>query len=251
MQIVKTLLGTNTGTPTDIATLRIRHGDAARKVAQGAAEQERLTADVDRLRLQRARLIDQRDSDGVDLFVPIRAAEGALASAQKRLDDLQDIQRVRQATVDTLAAEARAAEQAAAPARMRSLARDHARDREALRVAMQDLQALAARIITGESDMAALYHAHGVQASGVLIVEGLATTAQATANDVLGKLDWQDQQVTAGDALADKLEADRDEADRRNQAAGVPGMWRAPGADYFQSGWVDESVETRSQRVSG
>jgi chromosome segregation ATPase len=221
-------------------------------VAQGAAELETLTANVDRLRLQRARLIDQRDSEqGTDLFEQIRRAEGQLNSAQKRLDDLQDIQRVRQATLETLAAEVQQAERQAAPARMRALATAHGRDREALRAAFEELRTLAARILTAESDMQQLYHQHGVQASGVLVVEALATSAQSTASDILGKLDWQDQQVQRGDELAVKLEADRDEADRRNAEAGVPGMWRAPGADYFRSGWVDESVETRSQRVSG
>jgi len=240
----------STDTVTDLVSLRARHSDAARKLAQGATEQERLTADVDRLRLQRARLIDQRDDDGVDLYVPIRAAEGALASAQKRLDDLQDVMRVRQATVDTLAAEARAAEQAAAPARMRALATDHARDREALRVAMTDLRSLASRILSGESDMAALYHAHGTQAVGVLVIEALATSAQATAADILGRLDWQDQQVTAGNALADKLDADRQAVDVANAELGYQ-HYVAPGSDYFQSGWVDESTEDRAARVSG
>ncbi len=217
MQIVTKFLGTNTNTATDVETLRTRHADAARKVAQGAADLERLAADVDRLRLQRARLLDQRDSEeGTDLFVPIRAAEGALASAQKRLDDLADIQRVRQATVETLAAEARAADQAAAPARMRSLSRDHAQDREALRIAMLDLQALAARIIASEADMQQLYHQHGIQAAGVLIVEALATTAQSTATEILGRLDWQDDQVQRGNELADKIDADRDAVNRRN-----------------------------------
>ena len=159
MQILKQVLRTGTDTLTDVVSLRARHSDAARRVAAGAAELETLTANVDRLRLQRARLLDQRDSEqGTDLFVPIRAAEGALSSAQKRLDDLQDIQRVRHETVATLAAEVQQAERQAAPARMRSLSRDHGQDREALRVAMQDLQALAQRILSAESDMQQLYH---------------------------------------------------------------------------------------------
>jgi chromosome segregation ATPase len=253
MQIVKQILGTGTNTDpvTDLVSLRARHGDAARKVAQGAAELETLTANADKLRLDRARLIDQRDSDlGIDLYDPIRKVEGALASAQKRLDDLQDIQRVRQQTVATLAAEARAAEQAAAPARMRSLSRDHAQDREALRTAMEGIRSLAQRIIASEADMQQVYHAHGTQATGVLVIEGLATTAQAAASDILGKLDWQDLQVQRGDELADKIDADRAEVDRRNGELGYP-LYVSPGSDYFRSGWVDESVETRSQRVSG
>jgi chromosome segregation ATPase len=250
MQTMKRLLGTGTDTVTDLVSLRARHGDAARRLAQGASELETLTANVGKLRLDRARLIDQRDDDGVDLFVPIRKVEGALASVQKRLDDLQDVMRVRQATVETLAAEVRAAEQAAAPARMRSLSRAHGQDREALRVAMQDLQALAARILTGESDMQQLYHQHGIQATGVLVVEGVATTAQSTAADILSKLTWQDDQVQRGDALADKLAADRQAVDAANNALGYQ-HYVAPGSSYFESGWLDESVEERSQRVNG
>jgi hypothetical protein len=249
--IAKRLLGTNTDTLTDLVSLRARHGDAARKVAQGVAELERLTADVDRLRLQRARLIDQRDSEeGTDLFVPIRAAEGALATAQKRWDDLQDIQRVRQATLDALAAEVRAAEQAAAPGRMRALAAEHAEERAGLRVALEDLKARAGRILAGESDMQALYHQHGVQATGVLVIEALATTAQSTAADVLAKLTWQDRQLEIGDELAVKLEQDRAEVDRRNTELGYD-HFRAPGVDYFTSGWKAETTEERTARASG
>ncbi len=248
MQTLVKLLRTDT--VTDLVSLRARHGDAARKLAQGAADIERLNADVDRLRLQRARLIDQRDSDGVDLFVPIRAAEGALASAQRRCDDLGDILKVRQATVATLAAEVQQAERAAAPARMKALACEHVQDREALRTAMADIRSLAARLLAAESDMQALYHQHGVQATGVLIIEGLATTAQSAAADILSRLEWQDEQVARGDELAAKLEQDRDEVDRRNGELGYP-LYVAPGVNYFTDGWVDETVEERSARVSG
>ncbi len=80
--IAKRLLGTNADTVMDLVSVRARRDDAARKLAQGATEQERLAADVDRLRLQRARLLEQRDSEiGVDLFVPIRKVEGELAAA--------------------------------------------------------------------------------------------------------------------------------------------------------------------------
>jgi chromosome segregation ATPase len=250
--IAKRLLGTNTDPVTDLVSLRSRHSDAARKVAQGATELDTLTTLAAALRLQRARLLEARDEDpGVDLFVPLRTVEGQLASAQKRLDDLQDVMKVRQDNAETLAAQVRSAEQAAAPRRMKALVADHGRDREALRTAMTDLRSLAARILAGEADMQALYHAHGIQATGVLVIEGLATTAQATAADILGRLTWQDEQLRLGDALADKIAADRDEVDRRNQAAGVPGMWRAPGSDFFKGGWVDESVEDRTARVSG
>jgi chromosome segregation ATPase len=250
MQIVKTLLGTDT--TSDVDTLRTRHGDAARKVAQGATEIETLTTSAARLRLARARLLEQRDDDpGIDLHVPLRKVEGELATVQRRLDDLADIQRVREENVATLAAAVRAAEQAAAPARMRNLVRDHGRDREALRTAMTDIQDLAGKILSGESDMQALYHQHGVKAENVLIIEALATTARDTAADIIGKLTWQDAQVQRGDELAAKLEQDRAEVDRRNQAAGVPGLWRAPGADFFQNGWVAESVEERDARANG
>ncbi len=241
----------STDTTADVGTLRTRHSEAAGRVAAGAAELERLTATVQKLKLDRARLLDARDLDpGLDLFEPIRKAEGALASAQKRSDDLADIQQVRTEQAETLAAQVRSAEQAAAPRRMKALAADHAQDREALRTAMQDLQTLAARILTSESDMAALYRQHGTTATGVLVIEALATTAQATAADILTRLAWQDGQVQQGDALADKLAADRTAVDVANAAVGYD-LYRAPGADYFRSGWVDESVEDRSARVSG
>jgi hypothetical protein len=57
--------------------------------------------------------------------------------------------------------------------------------------------------------------------------------------------------IVLGDALAAKLDHDRAEVDRRNVEAGVPGMWRAPGADFFQNGWVAESVEERDARANG
>jgi chromosome segregation ATPase len=251
MQIVKTLLGTNTDTVTDLVSLRARHAEAAGRVAAGAAELERLTATVQKLKLDRARLLDQRDLDpGLDLFEPIRRAEGALASAVRRLDDLHDVVKVRQENAETLAAEVRSAEQAAAPARMKALAREHAQDRAALRAAMTDLRSLAARILTGESDMQQLHRQHGVQATGVLIVEALATTARDTANELLGRLDWQDRQQQLGNELAGKLAADRAEVDRRNGELGYP-LYVSPGVDYFTDGWVDETVEQRSQRVSG
>ncbi len=98
--------------------------------------------------------------------------------------------------------------------------------------------------------MQQLYHAHGTQATGVLIIEGLATTAQAAASDILGRLDWQDQQVQRGNELADKIDADRQAVDAANRELGYQ-HYVSPGADYFRSGWVDETTETRSQRVSG
>ncbi len=249
--IAKRLLGTNTDPVTDLVSLRARHGDAARRVAAGASELETLTTAAAALRLQRARLLEARDDDpGVDLFEPLRKVEGELATVQRRLDDLADVIAVRQDNAETLAAAVRSAEQAAAPARMRSLAADHARDRDALRTAMEDIRSLAARILTGESDMQALYHAHGIQATGVLVVEGLATTARDTANDVLAKLAWQDDQVQRGDALADKLEQDRAEVDRRNGELGYQ-HYVSPGVDYFTDGWVDETVEQQTARVSG
>jgi chromosome segregation ATPase len=253
MQIVKTLLGTNTtSSATDLATLRTRHSEAAGRVAAGAAELERLTATVDRLKLDRARLLDARDLDpGLDLFEPIRRAEGALASAQKRLDDLQDVMRVRTEQAGTLEAEVRAAERAEAPRRMKALAREHGELRNDLRTDVTVLKALADRIIATEAAMQQLHNLHGIKAEGVLVIEGLATSAQSAAADILSRLAWQDRQLELGNALADKLERDRDEVDRRNTEAGVPGMWRAPGADYFRSGWVDESTEERTARVSG
>jgi hypothetical protein len=180
----------------------------------------------------------------------LRNVEGELATVQRRIDDLADILRVRQDNADMLAEAVQQAERQAAPARMRSLVADHGRDRQILRTAMEDLRSLAARILTAESDMQALYHAHGIQATGVLIVEGLATAATATANDILGKLDWQDSQVQQGDALADKLAADRAEVDRRNGELGYQ-HYVSPGVNYFTDGWIDESVEQRSQRAAG
>jgi hypothetical protein len=115
---------------------------------------------------------------------------------------------------------------------------------------MQDLQALASRILSGESDMQQLYHQHGVQATGVLIVEGLATTAQSTAADILGKLTWQDHQVQRGNELADKLTADRQAVDRANAELGY-NHFVSPGSDYFRSGWLDETEEQRLVRVNG
>jgi chromosome segregation ATPase len=250
--IAKRLLGTNTDPVTDVVSLRARHGDAAGRVAAGATELETLTTAAAALRLQRARLLEARDDDpGVDLFEPLRKVEGQLNSAQKRLSDLQDILTVRQEQAETLAAEVRSAEQAAAPARMRNLVREHGRDREALRTAMTDLRSLAGRLLTAEADMQQLHRQHGVQATGVLIVEALATTARDTAADILGKLTWQDEQQRLGDALAAKLEQDAAEVDRRNVEAGVPGMWRAPGVNYFTDGWVDETEEQRSSRANG
>jgi chromosome segregation ATPase len=242
----------STDTATDVESLRTRHGEAAGRVAAGRAELELLAANLQKLRLDRARLIDQRDTEeGVDLYEPLRRVEGALASAQRRHDDLVDVLQVRTENVATLEAEVRAAEQAAAPARMRAHVREHGELRNDLRTDVGVLKALAERIIASEADMQQLHRQHGVQAEGVLIVEALATTARDTAADILGKLTWQDRQQQLGDALATKLDQDAAEVDRRNVEAGVPGMWRAPGVDYFTDGWVDETVEERSQRVSG
>jgi len=252
MQTMKRLLGTNADTASDAVSLRARHAEAAGKVAAGRAELELLAANLQKLRLDRARLIDRRDTEeGVDLYEPLRRVEGALASAQRRHDDLVDVLQVRGENVATLEAEVRAAEQAAAPAKMRDLAREHAELRNDLRTDVGVLKALAERIIASEADMQQLHRRHGVQANGVLIVEALATTARDTAADILGKLTWQDEQQRLGDALAAKLDQDAAEVDRRNVEAGVPGMWRAPGVDYFTNGWVDETEEQRASRVSG
>jgi hypothetical protein len=251
MQIVKTLLGTNTTSATDVGTLRAKHADAASRIAEGWSELERLASNLEKLKMDRARLLAQRDSEeGLDLFEPIRAVEGALATAQRRHADLADIQLARGENVAALEAQVRAAERAAAPARMRALVAEHARDRQALRTAMEDIRSLAGKILAGEANMQGLFHQHGVTASGVLIVEALAVSAQATANDVLSKLTWQDQQVQQGDALADKLAADRAEVARRNDEAGYP-LYHSPAASYFESGWLDETVEQRSQRAAG
>jgi hypothetical protein len=251
MKIVTRLLGTDTTTATDVGTLRARHAEAAGRVAAGRAELERLTANVDKLRLARARLIDQRDLDpGLDLFEPIRAAEGALASAQKRSDDLQDVMRVRQDQAATLEGQVRAAERQEAPAQMAQLARHHAQKREALRTMAAELQALAHDIIVVESDMAALHNQHGVTAPGVMIIEGVATPAQALAADIVSKLAWQDGQQRLGDALADKLQRDRAEVDAANREAGYQ-LYRSPAAIYFTDGWVDETTDQRTARASG
>jgi len=140
MQIVKQLLGTNSGP--DSETLRTRRDDAARKLGQGVAELERVTANVDKLKLDRARLIDQMDSEpGVDLAVPLVKVEGALTSGQKRHDDLVDILKVRQQQVAQLDQDIRSAEQQEAPARMMELS---ARHRELL----ADVRAGMAQAIT-------------------------------------------------------------------------------------------------------
>jgi len=243
--------GTNTNTATDVESLRTRHSDAARKVAAGRAELELLAANLQKLRLDRARLIDQRDTEeGVDLFEPLRRVEGALATAQRRHDDLVDVLQVREENVATLEAEVRSAEQAAAPAKMRSLAREHAELRNDLRTDVTVIKALADKIIASEAAMQQLHILHGVKAENVLVIEGLAVSAQATANEILGRLDWQDAQVQRGDALADKIAADRAEVDRRNAELGYE-HYVAPGSDYFASGWKAETVEERSARVSG
>ncbi len=183
----------STDTATDVESLRTKHAEAAGRVAAGRAELELLAANLQKLRLDRARLIDQRDTEeGVDLYEPLRRVEGALASAQRRHDDLVDVLQVREENVATLEAEVRAAEQAAAPAKMRDLAREHAELRNDLRTDVTVLKALAERIIASEADMQQLHRQHGVQATGVLIVEALATTARDTANELLGRLDWQD-----------------------------------------------------------
>jgi len=210
-----------------------------------------LTATVQKLKLDRARLLDARDLDpGLDLFEPIRKAEGALASAVRRLDDLQDVMRVRTEQAGTLAAQVRQAEQAAAPAKMRDLAREHAELRNDLRTDAGVLKTLADKIIASEAAMQQLHNLHGIQATGVLVIEGLATSAQATAADILGRLDWQDEQVQRGDELAGKLERDRAEVDRRNGELGYP-LYVSPGVNYFTDGWIDETTEQRSSRVSG
>jgi chromosome segregation ATPase len=249
MQTLVKLLRTET---TDtVESLRSKHSDAARKVAQGAGELETLTTTAARLRLDRARLIESRDDDpGIDLHVPLRKVEGELATVQRRIDDLADILRVRQDNADMLAEAVQQAERQAAPRRMQALARAHAQDRDTLRVAMEDLRSLAARILTAESDMQALHHQHGIQATGVLVIEALATTAQSAASDILGKLDWQDAQVQQGDALAGKLAADRQAVDRANAELGYE-HYVSPGVDYFTDGWLDETVEQRSQRAAG
>jgi chromosome segregation ATPase len=251
MQILKQVLRTGTDTVTDVETLRTRHGDAARKVAQGAAEIETLTANVQKLRLDRARLIDQRDTDeGVDLFEPLRKVEGALTSAQRRHDDLVDVLQVRQENVSMLEAQVRAAERAAAPGRMKALAREHGELRDDLRTEATVIKALADKIIASEAAMQQVFHLHGITAENVLVIEGLATTAQATATEILGRLDWQDRQLELGDELAVKLEQDRAEVDRRNGELGYP-LYVSPGVNYFQDGWVDETTEERTARASG
>ncbi len=252
MSILTRVLHTGTNTTADVGTLIARHSEAAGRVAAGRAEIERLTANVEKLRLDRARLLDQRDLDpGLDLFEPIRRAEGALASAVRRLDDLHDVVKVRQEQADRLDQDVRAAERAEAPRRMRDLAREHGELRNDLRTDVTVLKALADKIIASEAAMQQLHNLHGVKAENVLVIEGLASTAQSAAADILSRLAWQDRQLELGDALADKIAADRAEVDRRNGEAGVPGLWRSPGADYFQNGWIAESVEERSSRANG
>jgi hypothetical protein len=251
MSILTRVLHTGTNTTADVGTLIARHAEAAGKVAAGRAELELLAANLQKLRLDRARLIDRRDTEeGVDLYEPLRRVEGALASAQRRHDDLVDVLQVRGENVATLEGQVRAAERQAAPGRMRDLAREHGELRNDLRTDVTVLKALAERIITAEASMAALHNLHGIKAVNVLVIEGLATTAQATANEILGRLDWQDDQQRQGDDLAAKLEQDRDAVDAANAAAGYD-LYRAVGVDYFRSGWLDESEEQRTSRVSG
>jgi chromosome segregation ATPase len=240
-----------TDTATDVGTLRTRHAEAAGKLAAGRAELELLAANLQKLRLDRARLIDQRDTEeGVDLYEPLRRVEGALASAQRRHDDLVDVLQVRTENVATLEGQVRAAERAAAPAKMRSLVREHGELRNDLRTDAGVLKALADKIIASEAAMQQLHNLHGIKAEGVLVIEGVATAARDAANDALSQLAWQDSQVSAGDALADKLAADRTAVDVANAAVGYD-LYRAPASDYFRSGWVDESTEERTARVSG
>ena len=83
------------------------------------------------------------------------------------------------------------------------------------------------------------------------LIEGVADPARTATSAWLDKLEWQDQQIATGDVLAAKVEADHAEAERRNQEAGIPGLWRAPGYDYFRTGIIDETVDERTNRVHG
>ncbi len=251
MQILKQVLrtGTDTDTATDAETLRAKHGEAARRILTGQQELLVLSGQLELWKLERGGLLEEQDA-GEDVTDAIRRVDGRITRAERERDDLGPRLAVRQQQAADLDRQLRDAERQEAPAKMAQLARHHAQKREALRTMAAELQALAHDIIVVESDMSQLHNQHGVTAPAVLVIEGVATPAQALAADIVSKLAWQDQQAGRGDDLAAKLEADRAEVDRANREAGYQ-LYRSPGVDFFTGGWLDETEEQRLVRVNG
>jgi hypothetical protein len=249
MQIVKTLLGTNTNPATDAETLRAKHGEAARRILTGQQELLVLSGQLELWKLERGGLLEDQDA-GEDVTDALRRVDGRITRDERERDDLGPRLAARQQQAATLEAAVRSAEREEAPAQMRDLATLHGELRDQLRADASGLKSLADRIIASESAMQGIFHAHGLRAEGVLVIEGLATPLRDLANDTLARLEWQDAQAVRGAELEAEIARNRDAVDVANREAGYE-LYRSPAASYFASGWLDETTDQRTARVNG
>ena len=247
MQAIKQLLGTDLNS----AVFAQQHHEARVRLGRGQQQQQHLRQELDSLQLRRAELIEEHETEGTDVVARLRSVDGKLTRVQRDLADLGPQLVIRERRADELLQQVRAAEQREAPARMRQLAKRHAEQRDAFRTMVMELQTLAGAILRTESDIEQVSRQYTISRDGVHLIEGVADPARQYTGEWLSKLEWQDEQIERGDVLGAKVEADHAEAERRNQEAGIPGLWRAPGYDFFRGGIIDETTEERTNRVHG
>ena len=247
MQAIKQLLGTDLNS----AVFAQQHHEARVRLGRGQQQQQHLRQELDSLQLRRAELIEEHETEGTDVVARLRSVDGKLTRVQRDLADLGPQLVIRERRADELLQQVRAAEQREAPARMRQLAKRHAEQRDTFRAMVMELQTLAGAILRTESDIEQVSRQYTISRDGVHLIEGVADPARTTTAAWLERLEWQDQQIERGDELGRKVEADHAEAERRNQEAGIPGLWRAPGYDYFRTGIIEESEEQRAARLHG
>jgi chromosome segregation ATPase len=123
MQIVKQLLGTNSGP--DSATLRQQQHEALVRVGQGREQQRQLQQQLEALQLQRAELLEERETEGADITQRLRAVDGKLSRVQRELADIGPQVKVRERRAADLEQQARTAEQREAPGKMLELSARH------------------------------------------------------------------------------------------------------------------------------
>jgi chromosome segregation ATPase len=247
MMMVKQLLGTDTSS----ATLAQQHHEARVRIRQGQEKQRHLQQEEQSLQLRRAELIEEHETEGTDVTKRLQSVDGKLSRVQRELADLGPQLIVRERRADELLHQLRAAETREAPGKMQELTKRHTEQRDTFRTMVMDLQTLAGAIIRTESDIEQLSQQYGISRDGVHLIEGVADPARQATAAWLERLEWQDQQIERGDELGRKIEADHAEAERRNEEAGVPGLWKAPAYDYFRSGLIDETEEQRDARLHG
>jgi chromosome segregation ATPase len=147
MQMLTKILGTNSGP--DSATLRQQQHEVRLRIAQGHEQQRQLQQQLEALQLQRAELLEERETENTDVALRLRTVDGKLSRVQRELADIGPQVKVRERRGADLDRQARAAEQREAPAKMLELS---ARHRELL----ADVRAGMAQAIAALRDIPAI-----------------------------------------------------------------------------------------------